>query len=64
MIFQSEHAENISYAYLLYEIFESILDFFAKEISNRIESLPMELFVCVYLLSLDKKIVHCCFSID
>ena len=39
IIFRSEHAEDISSVYLLNQIFESISDLFAKEISKRIQPL-------------------------
>ena len=35
MIFRPEHAEDISSVYLLNQIFESISDLFAKEISRK-----------------------------
>ena len=64
MIFQPEHAEDISYVYVVNQMFESVSDLFAKHVSERIGPLPMVLF-CVYSsCSVDKKIVHCCFSID
>ena len=65
MIFQPEHAEDISYVYVVNQMPESVSDFFVKHVSKRIGPLPMAFFVCVYSsCSVDKKIVHCCFSID
>ena len=61
MIFQPEHAADISSVYLLNQIFESVSDLFVKEISNRTGPLTIELFVCVSFCSIDIKIAHCCF---
>ena len=36
MIFQPEHAEDISSVYLLNQTFESVSELFAKEMSKRI----------------------------
>ena len=49
IICRPEHAENTSSVYLLNQIFESVSDLFVKEISKRIWSPPIWLFVCVYL---------------
>ena len=35
MFFGSEHAEDISYVYLLNQIFESVSNLFVKEISKK-----------------------------
>ena len=48
MIFRPEHVEDISIV-----LFESVSDVFAKEYND----------VCVSSCSIDKKIVHFCFSI-
>ena len=60
IFFLLENAEDN--VYLLNQIFESISDL---KISKRIWSLPISLFVCVYLPVLSiKKIVHCYFYIN
>ena len=49
MIFQTKHAEDVSYVYLLNQIFESVSDLVEKKISKIIGPLPMALFLCVFL---------------
>ena len=61
MIFWSKHAEGITSVYLLNQIFEFISDL---QISKWIWPLPISLFVCISSWSIDKKIAHCCFSVD
>ena len=67
MIFQPEHAGDISSVYLLNQIFESVSDLFVKEISKK-DMTPTYVIVCVCVCvsscSFDKKIAHCCFSTD
>ena len=41
MIFQPEHAEDISSVYLLNQTFESVSDLFVKKISKKVMTLPM-----------------------
>ena len=50
MIFCPEHAEDISYVYTVNQIFVSVPDLLAKQISNRIgPSYLWHFFVCVFL---------------
>ena len=56
MIFQPEHAED-SNINLLNQIFESVSDLFAKD-------LYLYNCLCISSSSIDKKIGHCCFSVD
>ena len=49
MISQSEYAEDISYVYVVNQMFESVSDLFLKQISKRIGLLPMALFLCIFL---------------
>ena len=65
MIFRPEHAEDICYVYAVNQIFESNSDLFVKQISKRRGSLPMALFLYVFLpVVMIKKIALCCFSVD
>ena len=61
IIFRPEQAVDISSVYLLNQIFESVSDLLAKEISKRIGP---KYCVCISSFSVDKMNVHCCFSID
>ena len=64
IIFWPEYAEDISYVSVVNQIFESIFDLFLKQISKKIGPLPVSCCVCTSSYSVDKKIVHCCFSIN
>ena len=65
MIFRPEHAENITSAYLFNQLFESVSGLFATEISKIIQPPTYKIVcVCISSSSIDKKIMHCCFSIN
>ena len=65
MIFRPEHAEDISYVYVVNQIFEVVSDLFAKQISKRIGPYLYGIaFMCISSRSVDTKFAHCCFSID
>ena len=49
MIFQPEHAEDISDVYVVNQICESVSDLLVKQIWKRIGPLPMAMFLCVFL---------------
>ena len=65
MIFRHEHAKDISYVYMVNEIFESVSNLFAKQISKKDRRNTYGIvFVRISSCSVDKKIAHCCFCID
>ena len=64
MIFRLEHAEVISYVYVVNQIFESVSDLFAKKKKKKTIRKDRSLFLCISSRSVVKKIAHCCFSID
>ena len=55
--FRPELAEDVSYFYLLNQIFESVSDIFAKEISKMISIGPLPVILFVIFLFY-KTIVH------
>ena len=63
MNFWPEHAENISYIYVVNQIFVSVSGLFAKQILKKIGPTYGIIFACISSCPVDKKMVHCCFSI-
>ena len=55
MTFRPKHAEDISYVYLLHQIFDSASYLYPKEISKRRLPVYMELFVCISSSFIDKN---------
>ena len=57
---------DISYDYVVNQIFESVSDLLAKHIKTDRPPTYMYgiVFVCISSCSVDKKIEHCCSTID
>ena len=54
MIFHPEHAENISYVYVVNEIFEAASDLLAKKYQKRLAPINGIVFVFISFCSVDK----------
>ena len=64
VIFRPEHAGDISYVFVIKQIFESVSNLFAKQMSKTIAPTYGTVLVRISFCSAYKKIAHCRFFID